>query len=134
MCKELKTYKVCAKCGHVGRGRYIESVFPIRAESPKEAAAKVREFPRVKHHHKDAIIYVREITEEQFNELVHINSKNPYMKCKNIQEQRKNCELEIKEEKNESNKKQKEVNKRKMYCHKKEIRNQKKYFLRYANR
>ena len=59
MCK----YEVICKCGHVGKQHYIEISFPIIAENGREAAKKARYLPRVKHHHKDAIINVRKITD-----------------------------------------------------------------------
>lgn len=59
-------YQVVAKCGHVGKNNYIEKTFYIRAESGKEAARMVRYAPRVKHHKKDAILCVREISREEF--------------------------------------------------------------------
>lgn len=45
------------------------------AQSGKEAAARVRNFPRVKLHHKDAILGVTEITEAQY-ELGRAESQN----------------------------------------------------------
>ena len=56
-----KYYMVIAKCGHVGRKNYIPVKFAVVAESGKEAAKKVRQFPRVKHDHKDAISIVKDV-------------------------------------------------------------------------
>lgn len=81
-------FKVIAKCGHVGRQYYIPIAFPVAAENGKEAAAKVREFPRVKHHKKDAIISCDEITYKDYKELKKINSKDPYLKCHRKAEQK----------------------------------------------
>jgi hypothetical protein len=83
-------YIVRTKCGHVGRNNYILIDFPIQASSKKEAAIIARKLPRVKHHHKDAIIEVREVDQQDF-----INQKkelklNPYINSKNIQEQKLN--------------------------------------------
>lgn len=80
-------YEVKCKCGHVGRSNYIVISFPVVAESGKAAASKARLFPRVKHDHKDAILSVREISDEEFDELLQINRKDSYLHCKNIQEQ-----------------------------------------------
>lgn len=83
-----KLYKVKAKCGHVGRYNYIIKEFPIIAESMKEAASICRNKPRVKHHHKDAIISVDEITAHSYTELHNRNQQDPYFNASNIQEQR----------------------------------------------
>lgn len=80
-------YEVIAKCGHVGRKNYIPVKFAVVAESGKEAAKKVRQFPRVKHDHKDAILYVRCITLEEFLEIKESNDNDPYLKCNSRQEQ-----------------------------------------------
>lgn len=82
-----KYFMVIAKCGHVGRKNYIPVKFAVVAESGKEAAKKVRQFPRVKHDHKDAILDVRCITLEEFLEIKEINDNDPYLKCHSRQEQ-----------------------------------------------
>ena len=84
---ENKYYTVIAKCGHVGRKNYIPIKFAVVAESGKEAAKKVRQFPRVKHNHKDAILDVRCITLEEFLEIKEINENDSYLKCHSRQEQ-----------------------------------------------
>ena len=81
MMKTKKYYEVIAKCGHVGRKKYIPVKFAVVAESGKEAAKKVRQFPRVKHNHKDAILDVRCITVEEFLEIKESNANDPYLKC-----------------------------------------------------
>ena len=88
MKNEFENYfMVIAKCGHVGRKNYIPVKFAVVAESGKEAAKKVRQFPRVKHDHKDAILDVRCITLEEFLEIKEINDNDPYLKCHSRQEQ-----------------------------------------------
>lgn len=88
MKNEFKKYfMVIAKCGHVGRKNYIPIKFAVVAESGKEAAKKVRQFPRVKHNHKDAILDVRCITLEEFLEIKEINDNDLYLKCHSRQEQ-----------------------------------------------
>ena len=82
-------FKVEAKCGHVGHGKCIWITFAIAADNGKEAARKVRDFKRVKHDHKDAIGSVKEISFEEFIAIKAANDADPYLHCKNIQEQRK---------------------------------------------
>ena len=48
----------------------------------------VRDFPRVKHNHKDAILKVSKISYERFEELTEINRNDPYLKCHSRQEQK----------------------------------------------
>lgn len=84
---ELKFFKVTCKCGHVGRDHFIRIDFPIRATNGKEAAEIARMLPRVKHHHKDAILACVEITEEEFETLKEKNKYDPYLRCVNPQEQ-----------------------------------------------
>ena len=64
MTKTSNYFKVVAKCGHVKRDKYYEGTFYVYARDAKGAAAFVRQFPRVKHNHKDAIISVDKITEQ----------------------------------------------------------------------
>ena len=87
--KEQKYYSVTCKCGHVGGKKcYIPITFVVIAESKKDAANKARWFPRCKHHHKDCILSVQELTFEEFEKLKMYNSNDPYLICKNIQQQR----------------------------------------------
>ena len=65
----MKYYEVIAKCGHVGKGKCVLITFACAAENGKEAAAKVRAYARVKHHHKDAIRNVRKILFEEYIKL-----------------------------------------------------------------
>ena len=126
---ESKYYSVKCKCGHVGANRfYIPIEFGVIASSKKEAAEKGRWIPRCKHHHKDCVLEVRELTREEFLELNEKNRKDPYLNCHSIQEQRKidlssRIVPEIKCE--ESYKRNKEVS---MYMFgKKKIRHPKQY-------
>lgn len=82
-----KYFRVIVKCGHVGKKNYIPIKFAVVAESGRDAAKKVRQFPRVKHDHKDAILDVRCITLEEFLEIKEINDNDPYLKCHSRQEQ-----------------------------------------------
>lgn len=81
-------YAVHCRCGHVGLGHYVEIVFAVIANSRKEAAKIARGFARVKHNKKNAIIDCYEITREKYDEIIEANKNDPYLKCKNIQEQR----------------------------------------------
>lgn len=84
----MKHYKVVAKCGHVGRNRYIVKSFYVVANDGKEAAAKVRWFPRVKHHWKDAIELVCEIDRQEYINGKREISEDKYFQVKNSSEQR----------------------------------------------
>jgi len=92
--ENIKYFKVVAKCGHVGRNQYIPQSFAVMAESGEEAAKKTRNIPRVKHHKKDAILSVEEITFEQYLEIKELNDNNPYFKCSSKQDQKRLCDLE----------------------------------------
>ena len=83
----MKCYEVLCKCGHVGRKNYIPIAFPVCANSKKEAAKIARDIPRVKHHHKDAILDVKEITYEEYEILLEHNRNDEYLLCHNIQQQ-----------------------------------------------
>ena len=124
MCK----YEVICKCGHVGKQHYIEISFPIIAENGREAAKKARYLPRVKHHHKDAIINVRKITDEEYTKLCHINDYDEYLHCTCKQEQ--NCIDLTDRIKDEfvGLKKQKNENHKIIFYGKEEVRKPKKFF------
>lgn len=126
-------FEVCAKCGHVGKGSYIEKVFAITANSSKEAATIARSLPRVKHHHKDAIRYVMKIDESRYNEIREENSHDPYFQCKSIQEQRELCELIVFDEYVDDVyfSSEKKVQHKPIYYGKKTLRNPKKYLNNY---
>ncbi len=83
-----KYYAVHCRCGHVGLNSYVEIVFAVIASNGKEAAAIARKFARVKHNKKNAIIDCYEISYEEYKRIMEINKNDPYLKCKNIQEQR----------------------------------------------
>jgi len=83
-----KYFKVTAKCGHVGRNNYIPIDFFVAADSGTEAAAAVRQYPRVKHDHKDAILNVERISFQEFCQGLHDFNKDPYIHCTNVQQQR----------------------------------------------
>ena len=94
MKENIKFYKVVCMCGHVGRNNYIPIAFSIKAINGREAAKIARDLPRVKHHKKYAVLSCDEISEEQYIELKKINDTDPYLICKNIQEQREYPEID----------------------------------------
>lgn len=84
-------FKVKAKCGHVRKKYFLPVEFAVMASSAKEAASIARHIPRVKHDHKDAISSIEEISYEEYELLRIENEENPYLNCKNKQEQNINC-------------------------------------------
>lgn len=82
----MKYYEVIAKCGHVGKGNYIEKSFPIIAESAKDAAQKVLKYRKVKKHLKDAITSVKEINYDEYTILKKNNKDDLYLKSHCSQE------------------------------------------------
>ena len=90
----IRYFAVETKCGHVGKDKCIYIWFAVKAENGKAAAARAREYKRVKHHHKDAIRMVREVSFEEYFRLKIENEQDPYLHCKNIQEQRELSNLE----------------------------------------
>lgn len=82
-----KYFSVETKCGHVGKLNCVWIKFAISAESAKEAAAIARQIARVKHHHKNTIKEVVEITADEFCKLKAINDVDPYLHAKNHREQ-----------------------------------------------
>lgn len=102
-------FKVEAKCGHVGRNKYVLKKFYIEAETPKEAAYQIRVWPRVKHHQKDAIKSVREITYEEFMEGLKKNKKDKYFQIHNSSDQKRILEEDILDEPKVEMKKTREV-------------------------
>lgn len=88
-----KYFKVVTKCGHVGRRFYVPVQFAVIAENGKEAAKIAREFPRVKHQHKDAILQVKEISYEEFLSIKEVNNNDMYLHCHSRQEQNSLCDM-----------------------------------------
>lgn len=116
--EEGKYFAVTAKCGHVGRGQCIFITFPIIAYTAEEASKIAREIPRVKHHHGDCIFKTEEIEIEKYYILIEKNNNDPFLKCRNVQEQRNIANFEeriqideslIKKENNDREKRKKKV-------------------------
>ncbi len=82
-------FKVVAKCGHVGRYNYIIKSFFVKAKTAKEAAFKIRNAPRVKHHHKDAIRSVEEINYEEYVKGVIEMEEDKYFHIHNSSDQKR---------------------------------------------
>lgn len=87
MIEDKNYYEVIAKCGHVGKKHYIPVKFAVIAEDGKKAAKFVKQFPRVKRNHKDAILNVNKIDYKRYLEIVETNNNDPYLKCHSRQEQ-----------------------------------------------
>ena len=130
---KLEMFEVACKCGHVGKGYYVEVHFPIMAMSGKEAAHIAREMPRVKHDQKDAILGVSKIGKERYNKLVWINDHDPYLRCKNIQEQNliDLTDRLIEERRSSFCLIRRDESDKHFYCNKRKLRNPKKYMNRY---
>lgn len=130
----MKVYKVTAKCGHVGRNYYVIKSFPVQASDGKEAARIARNIPRVKHHHKDAIISVEEITLAEYYALIRQNNSDPYFSCQNVQDQRKYEEVIYSEHSQKKN--YSEISHKTVYYGKEILRNPKKFMrnINYAER
>lgn len=73
-------YKVVAKCGHVGKRKYIEVAFGVKFNSKKEAARYILSHGKVKKQLKDAISYVEEISYDEYVELLKSNENNAYIR------------------------------------------------------
>lgn len=79
---QKKYFQVTAKCGHLGRLRYIPINFAIYAENAHEAAQYAKRLPRVKKQCKDAILACVEITHEEYMALLDANRRESYLKAK----------------------------------------------------
>lgn len=84
----MNYYRVEAKCGHVKKGHYIIKAFYVKADDGREAAEKVRLFPRVKHNWKDAINTVCKISHEEYIAGRVDTDNDLYFKVTNSTEQR----------------------------------------------
>jgi hypothetical protein len=89
---QMEFFKVAAKCGHVGKGRFYMGTFYVQAQDGKAAAAMVRMRPRVKHDHKDAILSVAKIGYAEFKQGQAACQENLFFCCHNTQQQRQYME------------------------------------------
>ena len=83
----MKHFKVVAKGGHVGKSFYYKAVYFVSAKDGREAASKVRKFPRVKHDHKDAILSVEAVSYAEYKKGCLEEYSKPWHCCSNVQEQ-----------------------------------------------
>lgn len=90
----MKYFKVYTKCGHVRKNFYVLKWLYVKAESKKEAASIARFIPRVKHHHKDAIREVIEVSYEDYQDGIKKMYEDKYFLVKNSSQQRKENALE----------------------------------------
>lgn len=103
-------FEVEAKCGHVGMNKYVLKNFYIKTDSAKKAAYIIRNVPRVKHDHKDAIRNVREITYEEYVEGSKRMEADDYFRIHNSSEQKGLLSENVFYEEYEERKKSREVN------------------------
>ena len=82
-----KYYKAILKGGHVGRQHYIEFSVYIAAKSKEMALEACRNMPRAKKDHKDFIISFKEISYDEFVSGREEMKNDPYLLCKNKQQQ-----------------------------------------------
>ena len=85
----MRYFIVKTKCGHVGRFNCVWIDYAIVASDAKTAALYAKSKARVKKHHKDVIAGVREVNFESFMKQRAENDADPYLHCKNPQEQKK---------------------------------------------
>lgn len=84
----MKYFKVTAKCGHVGgTHKYIPIDFFCAADTASLAAGFVRKAPRVKHHQKDAIMDIVEISYEDYLKGGEAMCNDPFLNCTSKQQQ-----------------------------------------------
>lgn len=129
-----KYFKVVAKCGHVRRSMYYEGTFYVKSDDAKKAAAYVRTLPRVKHDHKDAILWVEEITREEFEVGREAVKKEAYFNCFNSSEQKDYMDeisLKIRKEERRTYDNHREKSHKKVFNGKILIRNPKQYVQHY---
>ena len=79
--ENINYYLVYAKCGHVGKGNYLEVAFPVYAKTAHDAAQIVLKRPKVKKHLKNAITSVEEINYEDYLNELESFKNNEYIKA-----------------------------------------------------
>lgn len=111
----MKYFRVEAKCGHVGRNKFILKNFFLKSENKKSAAQTVINYPRVKHNHKDVIREVEDISEVMYIEGVIKTKKDMYFKVTNSTDQKRYCLFEENEIKDETIKSKYKIKRHKRY-------------------
>ena len=79
--EKINYYLVVAKCGHVGKGNYLDVTFPVYAKSAHAAAQMILKRPKVKKHLKNAITSVEEIDYESYLEQINYFEGNGFIKA-----------------------------------------------------
>lgn len=74
-------YRVTAKCGHVGNGKYCIKAFYIKAKNAQEAKEKILKTPRVKKSLNSAIISIRSIDSNNYMCGRYDMILDPYFRC-----------------------------------------------------
>ena len=111
----MKYYEIKAKTGHVGRNNFYVATFYVYGINGREAAEFVRKLPRVKHHDKQAILSVKEISQRDYKAGKEKTRRDPFFFCHSIQEQRILCS---------------DLNDRVFQEEKEEVKNRKRHSLR----
>lgn len=84
---ENRYYEVCAKCGHVGNGKYCLKKFYTIAPSMHKARENVLNAPRIKKQLSNPIEYVCQITKEEYEKGRFEMDTDPYFNCKSEEDQ-----------------------------------------------
>ena len=79
----MNYYRVVARKGHEGAGKYSNLVFAIEAETMYDAMQITKRMPMVKHSRNNAIVIAELITKEEFDR---IRSESAYKDCKGYKE------------------------------------------------
>jgi len=77
----MRYYIVVAKCGHVGKGKFIDVSFPVIANTGKEAANLILKRSKVKKQLKNAITNVFEVNEDSYNSYLNENFYGEYLQA-----------------------------------------------------
>ncbi len=92
--ENINYYLVYAKCGHVGKGNYLEVAFPVYAKTAHDATQIVLKRPKVKKHLKNAITSVEEINYEDYLNELESFKNNDYIKA-HSKKDLMICELDV---------------------------------------
>ncbi len=92
--ENINYYLVYAKCGHVGKGNYLEVAFPVYAKTAHNAAQIVLKRPKVKKHLKNAITSVEEINYDDYLNELESFKNNDYIKA-HSKKDLMICELDV---------------------------------------
>ncbi|MDE6242282.1 MAG: hypothetical protein K2M08_07695 [Anaeroplasmataceae bacterium] len=79
-------YLVTVKCGHVGRGRYVEKNIPLYSNTKKDASKIALDHSKVKRHLKNAVSFVQEISYIDYIEKKKEYDEDSYFRAHSKQE------------------------------------------------